>query len=828
MKFYTEVCQKGNTIFLRGYEDGRRVQRKVNYAPYLFVSSKRKDAEYKTLEGQPVDRIDFENCREARDFIQRYDGVDGMQVHGLTSFLYAYLNDEYPGQMEYDLNLIRTINLDIECVPENGETGFPNIQTANQKITLITCTVHDKITTFGCGEYTPKIENAEYIKCYDEKDLLLKFIAYWERVDPDIITGWNIEFFDIPYIINRIKRILGENECKRLSPWKILEEKKIEIKGKEQQTYRPMGVCILDYMRIYKQFTYVEQESYRLDHIASVELGERKLDYSEYNGLTDLYNRNYELYTDYNIHDVVLVDRIEKKLGLLALGIMLSYDSKIRYDDMFTSLRLWDIIIHNYLLDRKVVVPMPTKYDKNSQFTGAYVRDPKIGMHKWIATFDVNSLYPSLIVQNNMSPETYRGKISLPDVDALLDGAFPDNVREQAKKSNVAVSANGSLWDKSKRGIFPELVLKMYAERVEYKNKMTAAKKANDSDGVARYHNLQLVKKIVLNSLFGATGHPAFRYYQNDYAEGITIHGQLAIRWVANDIDTYLNKILGTTGVQYVVYCDTDSVFVSLDGLVNKVFADTSDLSKITDFVNSVCQDKLEKIIEQSFERLKEYTNSYVNQMKMKRENIANRAIFLAKKKYIMNVYDSEGFRYEEPKLYMKGIEAVRSSTPHVCRDKIKDSLKIIMQGSNEELINFIDGFRKEWKTLPFEDVAAPSGCNNLGEYSNKTTIYKPGTPMHVRAALLYNKMLLDNKLESKYNLISEGDKIKFCYMKTPNPIRENVFAILDEWPKELSLDKYIDYDRQFERVFLNPVSAICEAIDWHTEEKNTLDDFFA
>jgi DNA polymerase elongation subunit (family B) len=827
MKFYTEVSQRGNTIFLRGFENGKRVQRKANYAPYLFVPSKRPNPEYQSLEGEPLDRIDFEDCKEARAFIERYKDVTGMKIFGLTSFLYAFLNDEYPGQMEYDLDLVRKINLDIECAPEGDETGFPNIETANQPITAITCKHNGQVTTFGCGDYVEHLDYVKYVKCHDERHLLLEFIVYWECLDPDIITGWNIEFFDIPYIINRITRVMGEDYAKRLSPWKILDEKKIEIMGKEQQTYRPMGVCILDYLRVYKQFTYVQQESYRLDHIASVELGERKLDYSQYEGLTDLYRRNYQLYIEYNIHDVELVDRIEERLGLLALGLTLSYDSKIRYDDMFTSIRLWDIIIHNYLLDRKIAVPMPTAYQKNSQFAGAYVRDPQVGMHGFTATFDVNSLYPSLIVQNNMSPETYRGRVSLPSIDSLLGGGFPEEVLEFAKSKNYAVAANGSCWDKSKRGIFPELVLKLYAERVEYNNKKKAARKAGDVNATSRYHNLQWVKKIVLNSLFGATGHPAFRYYQNDYAEGITYHGQLAIRWVANDLDEYLNKVLGTKGVQYVIYCDTDSVFVSLQDLVDKVFKDTADVQKVTDFVNSCCEDKLEKVIEKSFERLREYTNSYVNQMKMKRENIANRAIFLAKKKYIMNVYDDGDERYIEPKLYMKGIEAVRSSTPNVCRSKIKDSLRIIMQGTNDELIKFIEDFRGEFRKLPFSGVASPRGCNGLSNYSDRSSIYKKGTPIHVRGALLFNRFLVDNKLDKKYNSISEGEKIKFCYMKLPNPLREDVFAVMDELPKEFKLDQFIDYERQFETVFLKPVDSICQAINWKTEDYTTLDSFF-
>ena len=836
MKFYTEVSQRGNTLFVRGFENGRRVQKKIQYSPYLFIGTENKDAQYHTLQGMPVEKIQFADIKEAKEFVGNYKDVGGMKIYGQTSYLYAYLNDEYPGVMNYDLDQVRTVTLDIECAPEGEENGFPDIATANQPITAITCKFRDEIVSFGCGEYTPHLDNVRYIKCRDERMLLQKFIDYFASIDVDIITGWNVEFFDIPYLVNRITRVLSDTEVKRLSPWRIIDEKKIDGKfgNKDQQTYRIAGICVLDYLRVYKQFTYTQRDSYKLDNIAFVELGENKLDYSEYNSLTEMCRENYQKYMEYNIIDVLLVDRLEERLGLLVLGLTLSYDAKIRYDDMFTSILLWDTIIHNYLLDRNIVIPLPAKYQKNDMFAGAYVRDPKVGMHKWIATFDVNSLYPSLIVQNNMSPETYRGNINVPSVDDLLYGKLPKNAIDHATSKNVAITANGALWDRTKQGIFPELVLKLYSERVEYKKKMVEAKRANEKspskanlNNITRFDKLQHVKKIVLNALFGVTGNPNFRYYQNDYAEGITKSGQLTIQWVSNDIDAYLNKILKTDGIQYVVYCDTDSVFVTLDPLVKSVFGDDNDVHKITDFVNKVCQERIEKVIEASFDRLTTYMNSYVNQMKMKRENISDTAIFLAKKKYIMNVYDSEGFRYEEPKLYIKGVEAVRSSTPYSCREKIKQSLKIIMQGTNDELIAFIDDFKKEFKTLPFEEVAFPRGCNGLSKYDGGSMIYSDGTPIHVRGALVYNNLLKQRKLDRVLPTIKEGEKIKFCYMKTPNVFRENVLSCPGDLPSELNLHQYIDYDLQFTKAFFDPVTNITSNIGWKSEKVATLEGFF-
>lgn len=832
-KFYTEVFQRGQNIFVRGYNNGKRVQKKVAYKPYLFIGSQSQDTKYRTLDGNPVEKFSFDSIREARDFVEKYKDVDNFSIYGLTNYLYAYLNDEYSGDMDYDYSLIRRIGLDIECAPMRGESGFPNIETANQMITAITCKYDGQFVSFGCGEYENHLPNVRYVKCVDEKELLRQFVLYWVDIDPDIITGWNIEFFDIPYLVNRIRRVLGDTWVNKLSPWEIVKEGFTEINERRQQTYEIMGVCCLDYLQLYKKFTYTNQESYKLDHIAFVELGERKLDYSEYSTLTEFYYNDFQKYMEYNIHDTELVDRLEEKLGLLSLGVMLAYDCKIRYSDMFTSVKLWDVVIHNYLIDQNIVVPLQSNSHKE-ELVGAYVRDPIVGLHKWVATFDVNSLYPSIIVQNNMSPETYMGMIDVPEIESLLAGMLPTSIRDYISNRNCALGANGSLWNKDRRGSFPELVLKMYADRVKFKDLMVEAKKnyeinptIENKNLITKYNNLQMVRKICLNSLYGATGNPSFRYYRTAYAEGITKTGQLAIQWVAKDIDLYLNKVLKTNDIQYVIYIDTDSCFVSLDTLVTQVFDENEDVQQVTDFINKVCKIKLEDIIQKSFDRFKEYLNSYVNQMKMKRENIANRAIFLAKKKYIMNVYDSEGFRYQTPNLYMKGIEAVRSSTPTSCREKIKESLVIIMNRTNDELIKFIDDFRVNFKNMDFVDIAFPRGCNNMAEYSCKTNIYRPKTPMQVRGALLYNKLLLDMGLKNKYTTISEGDKIKFCYLKKPNPIRENVITVVDQLPDEFNLKQYIDYDTQFEKAFLNPVKSICDAIGWKTEEISTLENFF-
>lgn len=839
-QFYTEVSQRGNTIFTRGFENGKRFQRKVQYSPYLFMSNKgASKSTYKTLMGEPVERIDFENIREAKNFTEQYKDVGGMSIYGFTNFIYPYLNDTYPGKVDFDLKLVRKVNIDIECAPEEGEDeGFPDIETANQHITAVTCSYLGKMYSFSCVPFKNNDPKVTHKQCRTEKELLLEFVVWWESVDPDVVTGWNIENFDIPYIMNRTLRVLGETSAKRLSPWKLLETQTIKVNGDKLETFKPLGVCVIDYLKLYKKFTYTQRENYKLDTIAFYELDERKLDHSEYANLTEFYRKNPQKYLEYNIHDVRIVDRLEEKLGLLALGLTLAYDAKITFNDMFTSIRLWDVIIHNYLLDQGIVVPLEKKFTKTEKFMGAYVQEPKVGKHKYVATFDVNSLYPSIIVQNNMSPETYIGNITIPTVEELLVGGLPEDIFDNLVSHNYSLSANGALWDNSTLGAFPALVMSMYKDRKDYQNQLKFYKEKyletptkEISDLISVYHNLQLVKKIVLNSLYGATGNPGFRYYQNDYAEGVTYSGKLAIKWVANDINKFVNKALKTSSIDYIVYSDTDSVFVSLGALVDKYVPEISGIQKMIDFVSKVCSENIEPVIERSFESLKEYMNSKVNNMKMKRENICDTAIFLAKKKYIMNVYDSDNFRYKEPSLYIKGVEAVRSSTPYACREKLKNSLKIIMSGTNKELINYIESFRQEFKTMPFEDVAFPRGCNGIEDYQSegvtmfntKIITYKKGTPIHVRGSIVYNNLLRKNKLDKTYPVIIDAEKVKFCYMKVPNTFRENIISCPGALPKELNIDRFVDYQTQFDKAFLSPIKNITNAIGWKTEERSTL-----
>ena len=821
--FYTNVFARGDKVYMRGFDKGMRIKDVVNYKPYLFIA--KPNGKYKTLDGKSVEKLMFDDIRDARDFIQKYEDVANMDIYGLTAFPYVYIFDTFKGDIDYDPKIVNIGTLDIECA---ADEGFPDIQKADKPLTAITIRCRKRNYVFGCGQFNTNDPNTHYFDCKDEHHLIQQFLSCWQALDLDIVTGWNIEFFDIPYIVNRIKLLFNETEARKLSPWKILDEKTVEFRGKKNQSYTPAGIAVLDYYQLYRKFSFGNQESYKLDFISQIELGEKKIDYSEYGNLLELYKNNYQKFIEYNIHDCVLVERLDDKLKFLEQVMALAYDAKVNYNDTLTTVRVWDTIIHNYLLNQNIVIPQFKKQNNFESLVGGYVKEPKVGLSKWVVSFDLNSLYPHLIMQYNISPETFDGRINLSSIDYLLEGHW------EYRNGSVAYAANGCTYRKDKQGFLPALMEKMYDDRVVYKQKMIEAKKSyeqtknkEDEKLIARYHNMQMAKKIQLNSAYGALGNEYFRWFNFNHAEAITVSGQLSIRWIERKMNQFMNKLLKTTDIDYVIASDTDSIYVVMDKLVEML--NVKDDLIVVDALDKFIEAKIQPYINKCYEELADMMNAYQQKMQMKRETIANKGIWKAKKMYILNAWNIEGVQYDKPKLKIQGIEAVRSSTPYACREKIKDALGIVMNGNQEELQNFISDFRKEFIKLPFEEVAFPRGVRGIKDYTSKSSeLYKKGTPIHVKASILYNNEITTNKnLSNKYPIIQDGDKIKFAYLKEPNPIMGSVIACLDELPEEFGIDKYIDRDKQFEKAFLEPLKSITEVIDWETEQTSNLEDFF-
>ena len=618
---------------------------------------------------------------------------------------------------------------------------------------------------------------------------------------------------------------------KRLSNWGLVTEGKIFIQGREHVTYDIGGLTQLDYLDLYKKFTYKAQESYRLDYIAEVELGQKKLDHSEFDTFKDFYTKGWQKFIEYNIVDVELVDRLESKMKLIELALTMAYEAKVNYADVFYQVRMWDNIIYNYLKKSDIVVPPRKKETKNEKYAGAYVKEPVPGKYDWVVSFDLNSLYPHLIMQYNISPETL---LEERHPTASVDKILNEEINFELYKDN-AVCANGAMFRKDVRGFLPELMEKMYGDRVIFKKKMLKAKqdyektptKALEKE-IARCNNIQMAKKISLNSAYGAIGNQYFRYYKLANAEAITLSGQVSIRWIENKMNIYLNNLLQTTDTDYVIASDTDSIYLNMGPIVDKFFANkSSDKAKIVELLDMVCGEKLEPYIEKCYQELADYVSAYDQKMSMKRENIADRGIWTAKKRYILNVWNSEGVAYAEPKLKVMGIESVKSSTPAPCRKMLKEAFNILMTGTEEDVINYIDRSRKEFNSLPPEQISFPRSVSDVVKYKSSSNIYSKGTPIHARGALLFNHYIKENKLDNKYSLIKNGEKIKFCYLKKPNIIHENVISFIQEFPKELGLNQYVDYDLQFEKSFLEPLKAILDSIGWKVEKTNTLESFF-
>lgn len=857
MHFYTSVFTRGNRVYVRGYNDGKRFSYIDNVKPYLFVPAT--GGKYTTLDKREVDKLQFDSAQDARQFTEKYQGVEGFDFFGSTSWAYTWIYDNFPGEINYVPNVVSVVSMDIETTMR---TGFPKIDIANNKITSIALRRNRKSLIFSTLDYVPPDDSIEYVKCRDEVELLSKFLDRWNSDwSPDIVTGWNVEFFDVTYVINRIKVVLGEEQAKRMSPWKMISQRTVEFRGKTSIAYDVAGIAILDYLQLYRKFSFKNQESYKLDYIAEVECGARKVAYNEYRDLDELMEKDPQKYITYNNHDNVLVlDELDNKLRFIEQIMALAYDAKVNYNDTLTTVKMWDTIIHNYLMDRNIVIPQKKEVIGDMSIPGGFVKDPESGSYQWIVSFDLNSLYPHLIMQYAISPENFVCRRTV-DIDTLLDiieKGGVDKLKDTfdpikntetyrslqfAYNNNYAMAANGCCYRRDQQGFLPALMDKLYTDRTVYKKKMIEAKKKYeethdplDKINVDRYHNFQLAKKIQLNSAYGALANTYYRWYDLNNASAITLSGQLSIRWIERCLNQYMNKLLKTnitSGGQrdYVIAADTDSIYLNLDTLVNKwiprgEWADVDKQKAIVDALDKFCRERIEPFIDQCYQQLADCINARDQKMKMKREAIAVRGVWTGKKHYALSVWDLEGVRYHEPELKIQGIEAVRSSTPAACRDSIKIAIKKILNGSEQELQEFVSNFRAEFDVLPFDRIASPRSVSSLEKYFDKSTIYTKATPIQVRGALLYNYLIQKHKLIDRQP-ITDGDKIKFTYLRVPNPIHEDVIAAPDELPVEFGLEQYIDREKQFEKNFLGPVRSIAMAVGYDVEPVASLEGLF-
>jgi len=823
-KFYTFAQQMGNKIYYRGYNNGRRITEKVDFSPTLFVTSKKK-TKYKTLFNENVEPMKFMDVREAKEFSKRYEDVDGFKVFGMTQYHYQYLSDEFPGEISYNLADMKIHVVDIEVASENG---FPDPVKADEEVLLIS--IYDKISkeniVMGTRAYNAlDTDNFSYTLFKNETQLLKEFVIHWQQNCPDIMTGWNVEGYDVPYLINRITKVLGEDFVRKLSPFGMVNSRTANKMGNDVEVWDIVGVVVLDYLDLYKKFTYSSQESYALGHIGTIELGMGKHDID--GSFKDAYTYHWDRFVRYNAFDTELVAKLDEKLRFIEIVLTVAYLAKCNLKDTFGPVKTWDIFIYNYLKSKNVVIP-PQKRSHGGEFEGAWVKEPVPGMYGWTMSFDFASLYPSIIRQWNMSPETLVGMQSGVDVDSFMNGEVQSTIDD-----NFTLAANGAMFRKDIYGIIPEVVkVIIEGRKIAKKEMLKLEREYNTSHDeslvplIAALNGKQMAFKILANSLYGALSNAGFRYYDLRIAEAITITGQASDRHVEQTLNEYMNGALQTFDVDYVIAGDTDSVYLNVDSLVRKVIDDPTDIDKVVKFLDKVGKTKFQDALNRSIDYIYAMGNCYERIMDMKREAIASRAIWTAKKRYAMVVHNSEGVDYKPYKMKVMGMDIIKSSTPLLIRKKLKEALTVIFEKDQAALHDYVGDLYTSFVQMPVEDISFPRSVTDIVKWSDSKRIYKPSTPIHVRGSLLYNKF---NAKEKDVVQIRNGDKIKFVYLRVPNPIRENVvsFPSYGVLPEAMGLHKYVDYDKMWESVFIAPLKGICDAIGWTPEKRASLEDFF-
>lgn len=514
MEFYTNIDMIGNRILHRYVDsNGERQTEWADFKPTLYTATQ-DESLYKDISGNPVKPLEYDNIKEAKDNLKLLGGISNCKVYGDIRWTSMFINHRYFDPVKFNMQKLVIANIDIETEMIN----FKKRDWSDKKLLTLTVKVKGKHFAFGYKNFTGKLpSNAEYIHCDDEEDLMLRFLKLWGDVEPNIITGWNIQGFDIPFLIQRIRNRLGEKTANRLAPTACKFTKRCiterEFEGKVE--YGLVGIETLDLMLMYKKFTFKTRESYSLNYIAHVELGEEKIHYS--GNLERLYNEDFNKFIIYNIKDVELVDRIDKARNLMLLVLTLAYMSHIKISDTFYQLRMWDSIVYNRLLHDNVVVPGNKISNKTEKYEGAFVNEPVTGFHDWVVSFDLNSLYPHIIEGSNISPEKQitstvianrlkiaetqaeydalsylqdgmtNNKLSL-KMDTLVNNNIPVELTESLHIANIGMTANGCLWDNIGSGFLGEIMNEQYLQRKTIKR-----------EGLTHESNVELIKEVLKN-----------------------------------------------------------------------------------------------------------------------------------------------------------------------------------------------------------------------------------------------------------------------------------------------------------------------------------------
>lgn len=838
--YYTSVNATYGKILYRGYhvdDDGvrKRVSSKLDFSPTLYVDSNDEKSEFKSLYGKPLQAKKFATMPDARSFIKEYSNVMDIYGYSANRAEYEFISRAFPNVMSVLLEDLTVIGFDIETkVGVNGPPGVPDPYKALEEITHIAFQDHKtgKVVSYTTAKISLDDESdVEYVNFSNEKELLFAIIKFIEHEDPDIIYGFYSDFFDVPYIINRIRNVLGVKAMTRLSPFGIVEEREYEVNNKVLVEYTIVGRTLLDTQAMYKKFVLTKREAYSLDALAKVELGVGKLEnpcstFKEFSESPEHINT----FAKYNVIDTKRLTELDKKCGLLDLAVSLTYLMKCNFDDVFSPVRYWECYIMSILQNENTFVSVVNQSNGSREIPGAYVEEPVPGFYDWVVSIDATALYPSIMKCMNLSPETLIGVLPGVDVAGFLSGK---TYTDFGCDSDLSLAANGAMFHKKFVGIVPRLVDNVLIGRRIAKNEMLRLKQLYIDTKDPQYKKqadlqniLQGALKVAANSFYGVFLQKGFMFYDPRIGEAITLTGQYIIMLVGDHCNKRFNEFFKTEDVKYTIYRDTDSCFFTLGNVVKKYWPNATDL-QIVDALDKLVENNLRKFIDEATDEIASSQNHYIKTIFFKRENICSGGFWMAKKKYALKVYDSEGVRYPEGDYKIMGIEVVRSSTPAIAREALKQCVIHVIDKDIDKVRNDVKIAHQQFLTVPVEEIAFPRGANNLSTYSSADSIYTKGTPIAVRASLMHNHFVQKLSIEDKYEPIQEGAKIRFIYLKEPNHLKENIIAFTEILPPEFGLHKYVDRELQFEKVFMAPLVNIMKAVGWELEPKQSLDEFF-
>lgn len=859
--FYTYYKQRKNDILLRFKEDGKTKTKVVDfYKPSLYISAIN-EADFcgkKSIHQEKLKEVVFDNIYQARMFGEQYKAVENIGLNGNSNYANQFIidacNGKTPDYVDAGIALgFFDIEVDAPEFPDPEKAKWPvnAISMYNTKtdecFVLTLKPAQDSSWTIQKSPKKISTVNISYHQYSEEKSLLDDFLSLMSTFQYDIISGWNSEGFDIPYLINRMKKFFDmEYIQKKWSPFNEITQRKIVNKfGKTQTVYSIVGLSHLDYMNVYKKHTYNPRESYKLDYIAHVELDERKISYEESKSIHNLYHDNFQKFVDYNINDTLLLVNLEKKLGLFPLIYAITYDSLSNFEDTMGSVKMVEQLFAKYLYGKDMVPPFNREQQTQKEFIGAYVVEPPPGLFKWIVSFDLNSLYPHVTMQYNIGIDTWIPHDKLPPELAELKKkyTFDDLLTKSAditpllKKYNVTMAPNFEFYRLDIESFAAGVQKELYSDRKSVKQDMLDAQRhkvnAETEESKKEWeiketqlNNMQLGKKVLLNSIYGAGGNNCFLYYKVENAEAITLGGQLTNKWTTARIEPFVQKLLNTDHRLHLAG-DTDSMYITFSNYVDCL--DTKKMSK-DDIVNSVdkfCHEVIRPRIESTVTELSEYLNCAGQYMHWGREVIAESGIFVAKKRYCLKVLDSEGTRYseEEPKYKIVGLEAIKSSTPEWSRVLLKELYELALDNKKEELQDRCMSIREQFNKSEIADIAISSSISNIDKYYVDGA-YKSGCPKHVRGAINHNLLLERLGIKNTHPIVA-GDHIKFVDLKMPNPTGQPVIAfdtfVPEKFITELHLDEFVDKDALFQRSFENPLQILLGALKWKKEKELSL-----